>query len=166
MTINFRAAKLTDLAAIMAIEQQGFSPAEAATQASMRERILQYPETFIVATEADQVLGYIVGPTSMQRYIADILFEQALPNQAADHYQTVLSLAVDPQQRQRGIASELLTQLRLAAHQNHRQAITLTCLARLVPFYEKNGYQNEGLSTSQHANEAWYNLVLPLAPNA
>ncbi len=57
MTINFRPARPSDLTAIMAIEQAGFTPQEAATSASMQARIAAYPDTFIVAVAADQVLG-------------------------------------------------------------------------------------------------------------
>ena len=29
----------------------------------------------------------------------------------------------------------------------------------LIPYYEKQGFTNEGLSESQYAGEVWYNLV-------
>ena len=162
MTLKFRAAQPADLTPIMRIENAGFTPDEAATQTAMRARIAQYPDTFIVAEENDQVLGYIVGPAIDQRYLADDLFVEAQPNAASAQYQSVLSLAVSPTAQHRGLGSALLTQLKTVAAAQHRQAITLTCLKRLVPFYEANGYVNEGVSDSSHAGEVWYNLVLNL----
>lgn len=60
MTIQFRSAQSGDLSAIMAIENAGFTPDEAATEASMAARIAQYPDTFIVAIDNAQIQGYVV----------------------------------------------------------------------------------------------------------
>lgn len=163
MTVHFQPAQLADLDEIMVIENSGFTADEAASRDSMRERIEQISDTFVVAkNNAEAVLGYIVGPADQQRYIADELFETTTPNQAGDRYQTVLSLAVSPDYQKQGIAGQLLTELARIARAQNRDAITLTCLERLVPFYEKNGYQNEGVSASAHAGETWYNMVLLL----
>ncbi|MFC6288728.1 GNAT family N-acetyltransferase [Levilactobacillus angrenensis] len=162
MTVTINPAQPQDLAQIMAIEKAGFTPAEAASETSMAERIQLIADTFLVAKESDVVLGYIVGPAFDQRYLTDALFEKSTPNNVTDPYQTVLSLAVSPDYRQAGLGSQLLTALAQVSRHQHRQAITLTCLQRLVPFYERNGYVNEGVSASAHAGETWYNLVLPL----
>lgn len=163
MSLTINPAQAADLDQIMTIEHAGFSPAEAATSASMAERIALIPDTFLVAKQGATVVGYVVGPAFDQRYLTDTLFEKSTPNAAGDAYQTVLSLAVSPDHRGDGIASHLLTALATVARRQHRRAITLTCLKRLVPFYEANGYINEGVSASTHAGETWYNLVLPLA---
>ncbi|WP_461213578.1 GNAT family N-acetyltransferase [Lacticaseibacillus sp. GG6-2] len=162
MPIQFRSAQSSDLPAIMTIENAGFTPDEAATEASMAARINQYPETFVVAIEDAQVQGYIVGPTIAARYLSDDLFATAKPNSPTAPYLAVLSLAVAPSAQGRGIGSQLLTELRRVAAAQHRRGITLTCLQRLVAFYEANGYVNEGLSASTHAGEDWYNLVLDI----
>lgn len=54
--IEISPAKSSELTAIMAIEKQGFSPAEAASRAAMQERIEKIPDTFLVVHEDDQVL--------------------------------------------------------------------------------------------------------------
>lgn len=163
MTIHFQSALPEDLKAIMAIENSGFSKAEAATETSMSQRIQLISDTFITAKD-DQgtVLGYVVGPAFSQRYLTDALFQQVHQNDPKDAYQTVLSLAVARHQQQQGIASSLLDQLAKVARTQHRVAITLTCLQRLVPFYQRNGYQNEGVSQSDHAGEVWYNMVFTI----
>lgn len=159
MEIHFRQVQPKDWEAIMKIENQGFSPAEAASRAAMKERIENIPETFIVAAKQEEILGYIVGPTFSQRYLTDELYQHTLSNNKSDAYQTVLSLAVARPYRHHKIGTQLLTQLAQVARFQKRQAITLTCLADLIPFYEVNGYINEGLSASQHADEKWYNMV-------
>lgn len=161
MTIQFRNARPDDLPAIMAIENAGFTPDEAASAASMAARIAQYPETFIVAA-AKRLQGYVVAPAITPRYLSDDLFTTARPNDPTAPYLAVLSLAVAPSAQGQGIGSRLLAQLHQVAASQHRRGITLTCLKRLVPFYEANGYVNEGLSASTHAGERWYNLVQDL----
>lgn len=146
----------------MTIEQAGFTPDEAASKAAMQDRIKAYPDTFIVAIVEQTLAGYVVGPAIEQRYLADDLFEHAVANPVAAPYQAVLSLAVAPNLQAHGVGAALLRKLAAVARSQHRQAITLTCLARLVPFYEANGYVNEGRSASAHAGEVWYNLVKPL----
>lgn len=163
MDYTFGPAKAAQIDAIMHIEQAGFTPEEAASRAAMTQRIAAYSDTFIVATTtAGTVAGYVVGPAFNQRYLIDELYGDSQPNRPADCYQTVLSLAVHPDFRDSGLGSALLEQLASVALQQGRRAITLTCLARLVPFYERNGFANEGIADSAHAGERWFNMVREL----
>ncbi|GAA3620524.1 GNAT family N-acetyltransferase [Secundilactobacillus similis] len=160
MSIHYQPAQLADLTEIMTIENQGFTPEEAASETSMAERIQVISDTFITAKDDQgQVLGYIVGPADNARYINDDLFDHTTPNNPTAAYQTVLSLAVHDDAQGKGIASQLLKELAKVAKAQHRQAITLTCLERLIPFYERNGYVNAGVAESDHAGEVWYNLI-------
>lgn len=112
MQIKFENAKLSELDQIMAIENAGFNKGEAATKEAMRQRIKDYPDTFIVALAGNRVAGYIVGPAYNKRYLDDDLYQESHPNRKADPYQAVLSLAVAPALQGQGIASQLLTQLK------------------------------------------------------
>lgn len=53
---------MQDLDQIIALENIGFSPEEAATPEALKLRIVQIQETFIVAEKNDEVIGYINGP--------------------------------------------------------------------------------------------------------
>lgn len=162
MKITFGQAQPQDLDQIMAIESAGFSEEEAAKRSSMKDRIRDYPDTFLVAKDGQNVAGYIVGPAYNKRYLDDNLYEESHPNRKSDLYQTVLSLAVNSDYQGKGIGSQLLKQLAVVAKKEGRKLISLTCLKRLVPFYEQNGYVNEGVADSSHAGEVWYNMVLKL----
>lgn len=162
MHLKFEEAQAQDLDEIMAIENAGFSPQEVATRKAMKDRIQDYPDTFIVAKDGQKVVGYIVGPAYDKRYLDDSLYESSHPNRKDDPYQTVLSLAVSPDYRGQGIGSQLLKQLAIVAKKEGRKLISLTCLQKLIPFYEQNGYVNEGVADSSHAGEVWYNMVLVL----
>lgn len=159
MDLVMRAPRAADLAAIMRIERAGFSPDEAASEESMAERIRVIPDTFIVAEQAGAIAGYIVGPAIKERYLTDDLFAHLTPNEPADKVLSVLSLAVDPQLRGQGIGGALLDAFAARARQQGRQLISLTCLNRLVPYYASRGYVNEGMASSTHAGEIWYNRV-------
>ncbi|WP_096817092.1 GNAT family N-acetyltransferase [Lactococcus fujiensis] len=160
--IEIAEAKLSELTEIMAIENEGFSQSEAATPKAMKERIEKISDTFLVASEKGQVLGYIVGPAYHRRYIDDDLFEKVEPNHEMDTTQTILSLATADFARKRGIATQLLKALEKVARKQNRAIISLTCLEKLIPFYEAHGYQNEGIAESIHGGEKWYNMTLTL----
>ncbi|WP_086350153.1 GNAT family N-acetyltransferase [Candidatus Enterococcus clewellii] len=163
MTITFRRPVATDLNRIIEIENMGFSQEEAASSEAMLERIKKIPDSFILAISGENtIIGYAVGPVIPERYLYDELFETTIKNPETGGYQSVLSLVVDPLYQNLGVASRLLTKLAEESEKYERVGITLTCLASLIPFYEKNGYKNEGISDSQHAGETWYNMVLEL----
>lgn len=41
-----------------------------------------------------------------------------------------------------------------------RAGVVLTCKERLIPYYERFGFRNEGLSASTHGGETWYQMRL------
>jgi len=163
MNVFFRPPKEEDIDQIMQIENAGFTADEAASRPAMMDRIHTISDSFIVAVnEKDCPIGYVVGPIISKRYLSDDLFESTRPNQPFGGYQSILSLAVAPGYRNCQIGSKLLLVLEQQCRLQNRKGITLTCLESLIPYYKKHGYQLEGLSESQHAGVAWYNMVLEL----
>jgi len=150
--------KVTDLPQIMTIERAGFSDAEAGSQAAYQERIQKLGSTFLVARDGDVVLGFIVGPATTERYIEDEMFATTPTNLAHGGHQLVFTLAVAPAARHQHVGSQLLAALEADARAKGRTSLSLTCLKRLVPFYEQNGFTNQGVAASSHADETWYNL--------
>ena len=43
-----------------------------------------------------------------------------------------------------------------------KRRIVLTCKEGLIPYYEKFGYQNRGVSASVHGGVVWYDMELIL----
>ncbi len=163
MQLRFRNVEMKDLEQIMPIEEAGFTPDEAATKRAMIERIQIIPDSFIVVENKEQrVVGYVVWPVTEDRYIQDELFEKTKPNPIVGGFQTILSLAIHPDFQGAGIGQALLSELSRACIERKREGITLTCLERLIPYYEKNSFSNEGLSESTHGGEQWFNLVKEL----
>lgn len=163
MNVFFRPPKEDDIDQIMQIENAGFTADEAASKTAMMDRIRTLSDSFIVAiNETDCPIGYVVGPIISKRYLSDDLFESTRPNQPFGGYQSILSFTVAPGYRNCQIGSKLLSVLEQQCRLQNRKGITLTCLESLIPYYKKHGYQLEGLSESQHAGVAWYNMVLEL----
>lgn len=160
--MQIRQVRPTDLAALIKIEQAGFTSAQAATTTAFKTRIATISDTFLVATEQDQVVGFINGPVISQLYLTDDLFTTTQPNPNQGGYQSVLGLAVAPAWRKHGVARRLLIELATRARSQQRQAITLTCEQRLIPFYEAAGFDDHGQSASTHGAVIWYNMVQTL----
>ncbi|MCG4631519.1 hypothetical protein L0P27_09440, partial [Bifidobacterium pseudocatenulatum] len=66
------------------IERLGFNEAEAGTAAQYQARINQLADTFLAARDADQLVGFIVGPVVDARfkYIEDWMYEANVQNRA------------------------------------------------------------------------------------
>lgn len=160
--VKIREATMRDLDDIVKIESDTFHMSQEMTRKDMIGRIKNYPDTFLVAEEDGHVVGHVFGPTFEKRYIEDDLYFDNHPNQKGDAYQAILSLAVAPEYRKKGIATKLLDEMAHVAKSENRKAISLTCLPKLFSFYEKRGYQNEGKTTDDIPdpdNESSYNMV-------
>lgn len=154
---------LLDLDSILRLEQLVFEEGVADTREVFQQRIERGNATFFVAKDENgKVMGYVAASALNQRYVTDQLFKDVPMNVSNPQYILVLGLAVYPEYRRYGIARALLERLEYQAEQCGAQAISLTCMAPLVGFYEKNGFCNEGQSASKHGNKVWYNLVKEL----
>lgn len=66
-----RQVEMADLEQLIAIENDGFTPEEAASRQAFIERIAVITDSFIVAVEDGVILGYVNGPVISQVYITD-----------------------------------------------------------------------------------------------
>lgn len=135
--IKITAVDSQDLPAILRIERLGFNEAEAGTAAQYQARINQLADTFLAARDADQLVGFIVGPVVDARfkYIEDWMYEANVQNRAQPGgNQMIQTIAVDPDYRGQGIGSSLLQAIEKRSIQNQRHHVALTCLLDRVPF--------------------------------
>ncbi|MBP1933209.1 GNAT family N-acetyltransferase [Ammoniphilus resinae] len=160
--VNIRNVEWTDLPRLVAIEHQCFPKEEAATKTAFEERIQRIADSFFVAVVDNQVVGLVNGPVISQPFITDDLFSDIKDNPPTGGHQSILGIAVAPLFQNRGIASALLAHLERSAKEKQRDTVTLTCKEELVYFYERKGYQNRGVSNSQHGGVTWYNMTKSL----
>ncbi|MED4237496.1 GNAT family N-acetyltransferase [Priestia megaterium] len=147
-----------DLNQLITLENKGFTPEEAASKDAFITRINTIPDTFIIAQENEEIIGYVNGPVISAPFITDDLFEKTISNPETGGHQSILGIVVNPKHHHKGIASKLLREFEKQARNKQRLTVTLTCKEELIPFYEKNGYVNQGVAESQHAGVQWFNM--------
>lgn len=158
--MKIRLANLADLPAIYAIEVANFSEAEAIPEHTLAEHIQTIQASFLVAEEDGQILGYLEGPVVKERHLKDSSFTAVEDwSQELGGYISITSLSITPEAQSRGLGKMLLAQMKEIAQRDGRAGINLTCHDYLIPYYEKHGFINEGLSQSTYAGEIWYDMV-------
>lgn len=157
--ITIRNAQVADFEELVRIESLNFSPEEAASPAAIKERLALIPDTFLVAELERTIAGYIVGPAVFSRHLTDDLFSKVVVNPPQAGYIAIQSLSVNPDFQGQGIGTLLLAALKERAREQNRQGINLTCHDVLIPFYEMNGFVDEGVSESVHGGATWYDMV-------
>ena len=65
-----------------------------------------------------------------------------------------------PEYRRQGYAEKLLRYVINDARAQDREGLVLACKDKLVHYYEKFGFQNEGVSESVHGGVTWYQMRL------
>ena len=72
----------------------------------------------------------------------------------------IFGVDTDPHRRKQGLASEVLEKFIDAAQAEGRQGVVLTCKDRLVHYYAKFGFVDEGISDSTHGDVVWHQMRL------
>ena len=164
MRYSIRNGELKDLEEITKVEAVCFPASEAAGREAFAMRLSAFPDSFFVAeeTESGAIIGFINGAAVNQETICDEMFEDAGWHRPDGAYQSVFGLDVVPQWRKQGVAAALMETLIQDAREKGRKGLILTCKERLIPYYQKFGYQCLGLSKSVHGGAVRYDMILEL----
>ncbi|MDU1910080.1 GNAT family N-acetyltransferase [Fusobacterium sp.] len=160
--LEIRMAEKNDVEKIVKIEQECFPAAEAAKEEDIYKRFEAFGENFIVAVENGKVIGFVNGCTTDKPELPDELYHNTLLHKAAGGYQTVFGLDVLPEYRKKGVAGELLKYMISLSRKRNKKGIILTCKDYLIGYYEKFGFENQGVSASSHGGAKWNNMFLNL----
>lgn len=160
MTVKIRPVTLQDLEAVSEVEMACFPEAEAATKTSFEQRIRTFPDSFFVAELEGKIVGFVNGSVINGKVIYDDLFHDTSLHIPEGKYQTIFGLDVVPEHRRKGIAELLMANMIESARKAGRYGLVLTCKEHLIPYYEKFGFVNLGVSGSTHGGATWYDLVL------
>ena len=155
-----RNATMEDLEALTAVEAECFPPEEAATAGDLQKRLEIYPNHFWLLCEGEKVIGFIDGMVTDEADLRDEMYENARLHQENGAWQMVFGLNTIPSYRRRGYAGKLIEQLIADAREQGRKGVVLTCKDRLVSYYSKFGFVNEGISRSVHGGVVWYQMRL------
>ncbi|KXS24736.1 MAG: GNAT family acetyltransferase [Bifidobacterium dentium] len=171
-----RHATMDDLDAIVAVEAACFPPAEAASNESLTARVAAYPDHFwlLVNTESDDdacfpasvqdgtLVGFVNGMTTDEPDLSDAMYDDASMHDENGAWQMIFGVDTAPVYQHRGCASYLLRRVILDSVLAGRNGIVLTCKERLIGFYARLGFVDEGVSSSTHGNVVWHQMRLKL----
>ena len=159
--MHIRTASLADAAALAAVEAACFPPAEAATAAEITDRLAYYADHFWLLEEDDGTLvSFVDGMTTDEPTLRDEMYENAALHDEDGAWQMIFGVNTLPAYRRRDCAGRVLERVIADARAQGRRGCVLTCKDKLVHYYEKFGFVNEGVSQSTHGGVVWYDMRL------
>lgn len=155
-----RTATMDDLQAVAAVEAECFPAAEAATEEEFAERLKYYGNHFWLMFEEEKLIAFVDGFVTDEANLTDEMYEKAELHNEDGAWQMIFGVNTIPLHRRHGYAGQLIQRAIEDAKVQGRKGLVLTCKDRLVPYYAKFGFKNEGVSESTHGNVVWYQMRL------
>ena len=155
-----RTATMEDLEAVAAVEAECFPPAEAATKEAFAKRLEYYGNHFWLIYDGDKLISFVDGFVTDEADLTDEMYEKAELHKEHGAWQMIFGVNTVPSYRKRGCAGELIKRAISDAKAQGRKGLVLTCKDRLIPYYAKFGFVNEGVSESVHGNAVWNQMRL------
>ena len=139
--ITIRQATLSDLEEMLAIEEANPSLEEAFSRQSLEESIRKTADTFLVAGDENQLLGYVLGEA------------QSIHSKWIE----VKSLTIHPDHWGQGLGTLLLAALKQVTVELNHQGILLQSPDELLSYFEMNGFVEEEVTDSHYCSGSeWY----------
>lgn len=160
--MNIRNATIEDIQAITKVEMTCFPKAEAATEEDFRNRLRVYPNHFWLLEDDKKLVSFINGMVTNEDTLTDEMYENVDLHNENGQWQMIFGVNTIPEYRRQGCAEKLMRKVISDAKDQGRKGLVLTCKDRLIHYYEKFGFKNEGISDSTHGGAIWYNMRLTL----
>ena len=158
--MTIRTAQMEDIDAITAVETECFPPAEAATREEFAERLKYYKDHFWLMFDEEHLVAFVDGMVSNQKDLTDEMYVKAELHEEQGDWQMIFGVNTLPAYRKHGYAGELINAAIADAKLQGRKGLVLTCKEKLLHYYAKFGFVNEGISASTHGNVVWYQMRL------
>lgn len=158
--MQIRTATMVDLEAIAKVEAECFPPAEAATREEFAERLAHYAAHFWLMFDNDKLIAFVDGMVTDEKDLTDEMYAKAVLHNPKGAWQMIFGVNTLPKYREHGYAGELIKAAIAAAKAQGRKGLVLTCKEKLLPYYAKFGFVNEGVSCSIHGNVVWQQMRL------
>ena len=161
--MKIRHAVMDDVAALAAVEAECFPSAEAATKKELSERVEHYGNYFWLMFDEDKLIAFVDGFVTDEADLTDEMYEKADMHDENGAWQMIFGVNTIPAYRKHGYAGELIQAAIEDAKKQGRRGLVLTCKDKLVSYYSKFGFEDEGISDkSTHGNVAWHQMRLSL----
>lgn len=151
---------MNDLEAIAAVEAECFPAAEAATKEEFAERLAHYAEHFWLLFDDNKLIAFVDGMVTDEADLNDEMYAKAQLHNPAGAWQMIFGVNTIPAYRKHGYAGQLIEAAIADAKAQGRKGLVLTCKEKLLHYYAKFGFVNEGVSSSTHGNVLWYQMRL------
>ncbi len=159
--MNVKYATAEDIAALAAVEAECFPPAEAATEKEFIERVRYYGNHFWLMYEEEKLIAFVDGFVTDEPDLTDEMYEHAAMHNENGAWQMIFGVNTIPDYRRHGYAGELILRAIEDARKQGCKGLVLTCKEKLIPYYAKFGFSDEGVSEkSTHGNVVWHQMRL------
>ena len=158
--MEIRHATEANTDALAAVEAACFPPAEAAARKAIRERVARYGDHFWLLMDGDALVSFVDGMVTDERDLRDEMFENTALHDEAGAWQMIFGVNTLPAYRRRGCAARLIERAIDDARAQGRKGLVLTCKERLVHYYAKFGFLDEGVCNSTHGGAVWRQMRL------
>ena len=155
-----RTATIEDLDAVTTVEAECFPPSEAATRADFEHRLSHYGDHFWLMFDESKLIAFVDGMVTDAADLTDEIYERAELHKESGAWQMIFGVNTIPEYRKHGYAGDLIKRAISDAKAQGRKGLVLTCKDKLIHYYAKFGFVNEGVSASVHGNVTWYQMRL------
>jgi GNAT superfamily N-acetyltransferase len=156
-----RYATKEDVKAISKVEAECFPASEAATESEFIERIKYYGNHFWLMFDDNKLIAFIDGFVTDEKDLTDEMYENASLHNELGSWQMIFGVNTVPSYRKHGYAGKLINYAIEDAKKQGRKGLVLTCKDKLVHYYAKFGFIDEGVSEkSTHGNVIWHQMRL------
>lgn len=156
-----RTANMEDLDAVASVEALCFPPAEAATKEAFAQRLQYYADHFWLMFDGDRLVSFVDGFVTDQEDLEDEMYERASMHNENGAWQMIFGVNTIPTCRKKGYAGLLIQRAIDDARKQGRKGLVLTCKPKLVSYYGRFGFVDEGVSEkSVHGKAVWHQMRL------
>ncbi len=155
-----RTATIEDLDAVTTVEAECFPPSEAATRVDFEHRLSHYGDHFWLMFDESKLIAFVDGMVTDAADLTDEMYERAELHKESGAWQMIFGVNTIPEYRKHGYAGDLIKRAISDAKAQGRKGLVLTCKDKLIHYYAKFGFVNEGVSASVHGNVTWYQMRL------
>ena len=120
-----------------------------------------YGNHFWLLYDGDRLISFVDGFVTDDADLTDEMYENAAMHNESGAWQMIFGVNTLPAYRQHGYAGKPLQKAIADAKKQGRKGLVLTCKSRLVHYYAKFGFEDEGVTDkSTHGNVAWHQMRL------
>ena len=143
------------------MEAACFPAAEAATEQDFARRLAVYPNHFwLMEDDNGSLVSFVNGLVTDEPHLRDEMYADAELHNESGAWQMIFGVNTLPAYRRQGLAEQVLRRVIDDAKAQGRKGCVLTCKEKLLHYYGKLGFVNEGVSQSTHGGVVWYEMRL------